>query len=185
MKSLFDEKTQYEIDNWSGRLPKFRLSPVKWRFRLNGAYMSYLDCRSLGMVSAFSGQGDGRNNPFSIAKEKEGPIPMGTYYIIDRESGGRLAWWRDQGASAFTGVDRTKWFALWNGVSGDIANVNGIVRRNFRLHPAGYWGVSEGCITISNGYDFDQIEGYLRSSPPELVVPVGALKAYGTVEVTQ
>ena len=48
-----------------------------------------LTCPGFGSMSAYSGFGDHVDDPGSTALEKEGPLPIGTYYIIDRQSGGR------------------------------------------------------------------------------------------------
>ena len=57
-----------------------------------------------------------------------------------------------------------------------------IKRGNFRLHPKGPRGISEGCITIEAISDFQRVSAVLRSSAPS-VVPGRELKAYGKVVV--
>lgn len=174
----------YNVDTWTGQLPNLRQAPAMWSFRLNGSYVSYLQCHPVGRIPAFSGSGSARNDFKSTNKEGVGPLPLGIYYIVDRQSGGKLGWLKDTTYPAYSGVDRTKWFALWNSVSGDSVTIKGVKRQNFRLHPAGFWGISEGCITITNGYDFEQIERYLRSRSPDLPVPGQVMLAHGFIEVT-
>jgi hypothetical protein len=38
---------------------------------------------------AFSGDGEFRNRQTHMCLPDQGPIPVGTYYILDRQSGGR------------------------------------------------------------------------------------------------
>ena len=96
--------------------------PVKCSFTLNHQTTSILACEDIPhqqpnslRVMAFSGQLTGRDNPDATAKEDIGPIPKGTYYIVDRQSGGHLGflydWWNAHG---FGSTDRAQWFALWN-----------------------------------------------------------------------
>jgi hypothetical protein len=72
---------------------------------------------------------------------------------------------------------------LWNEKTGDATFINGVKRGNFRLHPEGQLRVSEGCITVPSGAEFDRLERYLRSRPPDIPVPGTNDKAYGIVEV--
>jgi hypothetical protein len=44
-------------------------------------------------------------------------------------------------------------------------------------------GLSEGCITVVNGDQFNRLAEYLRLRGPDLPVPGTGFKAYGTVEV--
>ncbi|MFC0574313.1 DUF2778 domain-containing protein [Paraburkholderia solisilvae] len=133
---------------------------------------------------AFSGRGVGRDNPAASALQDIGPIPPGTYYLLDRESGGRMGWlydWVD--SHGYGTTDHTKWFMLWNAKSGDATMVNGVTRGEFRLHPAGRSGLSKGCITVLNPSEFDRLARHIRARPSDLPVPGDARSAYGTVEV--
>jgi hypothetical protein len=62
--------------------------PVYCTFTLDNRETSMLDCLGFGAVPAYSGHGKGRDNPNDGADVGVGPIPPGTYYIIDRQSGG-------------------------------------------------------------------------------------------------
>ena len=55
----------------------------------------------------FSGTGADVNNPKSTDKADAGPLPKGTYYVVDRPTGGRLGGLRDW----LGGKDI--WFALY------------------------------------------------------------------------
>ena len=57
-----------------------------------------------------------------------------------------------------------------------------IERGNFRLHPKGPLGRSEGCITIEKLDDFNAIRKTLKSYPLE-AIPNSELKAYAKVRV--
>nr|WP_244221084.1 tlde1 domain-containing protein [Paraburkholderia aromaticivorans] len=76
-----------------------------------------------------------------------GPLPKGVYYLVDRQSGGFIGPTRDLFNRHGGSTDRRSWFTLWNPVSGDTTNIDGIKRGNFRLHPMGTLRLSEGCIT--------------------------------------
>ncbi|WP_407642193.1 tlde1 domain-containing protein [Caballeronia catudaia] len=100
-----------------------------------------------------------------------------------RQSGGNLGGLRDSIAPRIGSTDHRKWFTLWNPKTGDITNINGVMRRNFRLHPVGERELSEGCITLVNPAEFELLQRFIRRSPPLISVPGSSLKAYGTVEV--
>lgn len=154
-------------------------------FELNKQLTSRFTCMGFGGVVAFSGDGPGLNNPDATGIRDVGPIPTGTYYIVDRESGGFLEPLRD----AWTRMVSVRltirnWFALWHPQTGDHVMVSGVQRGEFRLHPQGDLGLSEGCIVILDPLDFDRLERYLRSAKPEMpILGSRTTKAYGTVEV--
>ncbi|MFM0121452.1 DUF2778 domain-containing protein [Paraburkholderia sp. RL18-101-BIB-B] len=158
--------------------------PVKCTFVLNGKADSVFSCEGTASVAAFSGTGHGRDNPDDTAVENVGPIPKGTYYLVDRQSGRYMGflydWWDAHG---FSSTDRQKWFMLWNPATGDTTNVNGIKRGNFRLHPVGRLGLSHGCITVERQYEFDRLQTFIRLRGQTVPVPGTALRAYGTVDV--
>ena len=130
-------------------------------FELNGQPMSSF---KIGASSfpAFSGLGEHINRRVSACIPSHGPIPPGEYFILDRESGGRLGWLRD----LFSG--RTDWFALYanDGKIDDETWCAEVKRGRFRLHPKGPRGVSEGCIVIDQESDFQLVRAILRSKKP-------------------
>ena len=149
---------------------------------LNDKSMSALVCNGKS-YPAFSGRYGGRNNPADAAVGGVGPIPPGLYYIVDRPVGGRIpgieAWFHD----LISNSDRAHWFALYaKGTLNDFTFVQGVKRGNFRLHPIGREGISEGCITINSQAAFDQLESFLRSQPPAYI-PGTKIRYYGTVTV--
>lgn len=157
---------------------------IQCTFELNNKDTSVLACPGVGPVKAFSGQKRGRDNPSATADEDVGPIPKGTYFIVDRRSGGHLGFLYDLwGAHGYGTTDHRQWFTLWNPRSGDSTFINGVQRGHFRLHPMGPRRLSEGCITVVSPWDFDRLSKYLRSQKPDLPVPHTPFKAYGTVEV--
>jgi Protein of unknown function (DUF2778) len=158
--------------------------PVQCTFRLNNEQTSTLWCSGFGRVAAYSGQLNGRDNPRAIDLKDIGPIPPGKYYLLDRQSGGRMGWFYDWLAQNNIGTtDHTKWFTLWNERTGDMTYVNGVKRGEFRLHPEGPRRLSEGCITVLSLEEFDRLERHIRSRPPDVPVPGTTYRAYGTVEV--
>ncbi|WP_244818178.1 DUF2778 domain-containing protein [Caballeronia sp. Lep1P3] len=156
---------------------------IRCTFTLNNRNTSTLVCSGYGTVEAFSGRMRGRDNPDAITLEGIGPIPKGTYYLVDRQSGGMFGAVHDALSPRLGSTDRTKWFMLWNPKTGDITNIQGVRRGQFRLHPAGDRGLSEGCITLVNPAEFELLQRFIRRSPPLLLLPGTTLKAYGTVTV--
>ena len=108
-----------------------------------------------------------------------GPIPSGTYYIVDRESGGLLGplyealGWRDN------------WFSLYadDGKIDDEIFCEEVKRGNFRLHPTGSRRISRGCITIETQADFNFLRTILKSTQKQ-AIPGSTLLAYGKVVVS-
>lgn len=64
----------------------------------------------------------------------------------------------------------------------DWTFVEGVRRGNFRLHPNGRWGVSDGCITLVSQHQFDRLRDYLLSQPTK-PIPGTSTPYYGTVDV--
>jgi hypothetical protein len=158
--------------------------PINCTFLLNRRATSTLSCPGFGELEAYSGRESGRDNPDAITLEKTGPIPPGTYYLVDRQSGGTMGWMRDLwGKFGYGTTDHTKWFMLWNARSGDHTNINGVKRGEFRLHPEGPARLSEGCITVKDPAGFERLQRYIRRGPPRIPVPGTSLRAYGRVEV--
>jgi len=158
--------------------------PIRCFFTLNGKTISTLHCSGYGTVGAFSGHGHGRDNPVEVATPNIGPIPPGTYYIVDRQSGGSMGWVYDTAGPLLNlTTDRHNWFALLNPATGDTTMINGVRRGQFRLHPDGPHGLSEGCIAVFNPAEFELLQRFIRKSPPHVPVPRSTLMAYGTLEV--
>lgn len=153
-------------------------------FALNGQSTSTLDCVGLGAIVAFSGNGSYVNDPKSTALPNSGPLPAGIYYIVDRQSGGHMGWLNDLLADFVAGTHRVEWFALYrdDGIIDDWTSIDGIRRGHFRLHPAGYWGTSEGCITLPHKSQFDMLRKFLKSQPAG-IIPSTGMKYYGRVLV--
>lgn len=107
-----------------------------------------------------------------------GPIPPGTYFIVDRPSGGVLGFGRD-----WLG-NKGDWFApLADDHSiEDSTLCDKATRGIFRLHPTGPLGLSEGCITIDAVKDFNAIRKQLKALPEE-AIPNSGLTAYAKVIV--
>ncbi|WP_313449212.1 tlde1 domain-containing protein, partial [Atlantibacter hermannii] len=52
---------------------------------------------------------------------------------------------------------------------------------NFRLHPAGYQGISKGCITLPSKNHYTILRNALLSTASVMIS--ASLRAYGTVQV--
>jgi len=149
----------------------------KCTFELNNKPMSAIQIGAFS-VPAFSGLGENANKRPMACIQGAGPIPPGKYYIFDRESGGLLGPLRD----AFTG--RSDWFALYadDGKIDDETLCGSIKRGNFRLHPKGALGRSEGCVVVNNQADFLHLRYILKNTKP-FDVPNTKIKAYGVLTV--
>jgi hypothetical protein len=153
-------------------------------FSLNGQNLSSLVCQGLGSMPAFSGKPGYLNDPAKVAVADNGPLPPGRYYIVDRQSGGRLGWLKEWTADRAAPINRNQWFALYriDGKIDDYTFVEGVRRGNFRLHPIGPRGISKGCITLLSPSQFLRLRTFLLSQEPKLV-PGTNTKYFGTVDV--
>lgn len=111
-----------------------------------------------------------------------GPISRGTYYIVDRKSGGRLGFLGDAVKDVMAGTTRRDWFALYrdDGIIDDKTSINGVVRGAFRLNPVGYWGISEGCAMLLSVATFHCLREFFRDQQP---VRVDGISYYGVLVV--
>jgi len=98
----------------------------------------------------FSGNKQYTNQPGCTDVPNHGAIPAGTYWIVDRPSGGLKSQTITFIKDIVTNVDHNSWFALYrdDGTVNDRTWINGIMRGQFRLHPIGPLGLSEGCVTF-------------------------------------
>lgn len=146
------------------------------RFRLNNRPVSELIVDEIGWFPAFSGNESFRNNVAAQCLEGIGPIPLGKYYIFDRETGGRLG-----GLWDYFG-DKDDWFALYaiDNEIDDAAWCEKVSRGQFRLH---HGGSSDGCITVIDGAQYKILHSMIKSHG---ATPVKSsnLPAYGTLEIT-
>jgi len=146
-------------------------------FKLNNQPMSEFVVGA-HRIPAFSGLDPHINKRISACISGQGPIPPKEYFIVDRESGGRLGWLYD----LFN--ERSDWFALYanDGNVDDSTWCKQVQRGQFRLHPKGVTGRSEGCIVINQTSDFHQLKMILKSSP---AIPISGshLLAWGKVLV--
>ncbi|MFT3931922.1 MAG: DUF2778 domain-containing protein [Spongiibacteraceae bacterium] len=153
------------------------LKVLQCNFELNGQPMSTFKVGAISF-SAFSGLGKRANLRSFACLPGVGPIPPGKYYIIDRQSGGLLGPLRD----IFT--QRSEWFALYAADSkiDDETFCNSVKRGNFRLHPKGVTGRSEGCVVIDSISDFGRLKTMLRGAKQE-IIPGTQISTYGTLKV--
>ncbi|PBQ11190.1 DUF2778 domain-containing protein [Pseudomonas syringae pv. syringae] len=153
-------------------------------FELTGQPMSQLKCSNHESYEAFSGLTGFANDPAAVGDLKQGPLPPGRYYILDRESGGRMGWLREPVSDLFARTDRSHWFSLYrdDGSIDDETVVSNVTRGNFRLHPIGPLGLSEGCVTMTSQLGFDQLSIYLRNMDGDRI-PGSEKKYYGVLDV--
>lgn len=146
-------------------------------FELNNQHMSTFTMAGRSFA-AFSGLAPHVNKRMAICIANAGPIPPGTYYIVDRESGGFLSSLYDVFGQ------RSDWFSLYanDGKINDEMYCNEVKRGNFRLHPKVGRGLSKGCITIDKQSEFNIIRSILKSVKKQ-PIPGSALLAYGKVIV--
>jgi hypothetical protein len=147
-------------------------------FALNGAALSPFKIGSL-QFDAYSGRPPHVNRRASACLVSIGLIPPGRYFIVDRQSGGCLEWFR----SLFS--DHSDWFALYadDARIDDETFCNQVKRGQFRLHAQGPHGISEGCITIVERRDFMHIHGLLKCTRPVPLKTTG-IDSYGVVTVS-
>ncbi|WP_080266970.1 DUF2778 domain-containing protein [Pseudomonas syringae] len=153
-------------------------------FELNSLAISFLKCSNNESYEAFSGLTFVANDPNAVNNANEGPLPPGRYYILDRESGGRLGWLKDPIQDAFARTDRSDWFSLYrdDGHVDDETFVDNVARRNFRMHPVGPMGISEGCVTLMSKSGFYQLSKYLHNMEGDRIKGAGQ-KYFGILDV--
>lgn len=144
-------------------------------FELNSQPMSAFHIGNIS-VPAFSGLKPYVNQRANSCLAHFGPIPPGTYYIVDRKSGGKLGWLWDMAGN------RSEWFGLYadDQQIDDEVFCEEVKRGNFRLHPMVGRGISKGCITIEKQSDFNRIRLMLRNAGTS-AIPGTDLKTYGKI----
>ena len=151
---------------------------IDCKFKLNGKPLSFFQCGATNFP-AFSGLGPHVNKREAMCIPDWGPIPPGSYYIFDRETGGLRGLW----PRIFD--EHSDWFALYaiDKKIDDETYCNKVRRGEFRLHPVGPRRISKGCITINSQSDFQFLRTILKKTKQE-PVPGSKLLAYGKVVVT-
>lgn len=89
---------------------------------------------------------------------------------------------RDLANSIATGSNRDLWFGLYrdDGKFDDVTYINGVMRGAFRLHPAGYRRISNGCITLVSHYDYSVLFNALMATH---TFSLWGMKIYGKIYV--
>lgn len=151
---------------------------VECTFELNGKPMSELKCGP-HKFPAFSGLSSYVNKRMTACVAGFGAIPPGAYYIIDRESGGILGSIRD------TIKNRRDWFSLLadDGKIDDEMICDQVTRGQFRLHPKGSLGISQGCIVIDDAHRFLDLRALLKATTQQKIKGTSVM-TYGRVIVT-
>lgn len=151
---------------------------LDWSFELNNKPISTFKCGAFSFP-AFSGRGQHVNRRVSACIPNNGPIPPGSYYIFDRQSGGVLGAFYDMFGR------HSNWFALYpidKYIDDDEMFCEKVKRGQFRLHPKEGIGISQGCITIESHIDYQRLRAMLKNTKQQ-AVPGSKLLAYGKVVV--
>jgi hypothetical protein len=148
-------------------------------FALNDRPMSTFRIGALS-VPAFSGLGSYVNKRSAACLANLGPIPPGSYFVLDRRQGGLLAPLR-----TLLRRDESRWFALYriDEKIDDETFCDRVRRGEFRLHPKGALGISKGCVVIDKMADFLTIEALLRGTS-SIPVPGTTDQAHGVLVVS-
>jgi len=151
---------------------------------LNGEPLSRLVCDGVS-YDAFSGDAASYVNDVRYQDVPDlGPLPLGRYYILDRESGGLTGWLRDPIQDYFAGTDKSEWLSLYrdDDLVDDNTIINNTQRGAFRIHPIGPRGISQGCVTLFSPLAFVVLRQYIRNRRGE-TLPGKSIKYYGILDV--
>lgn len=150
-----------------------------------GGSVAKLYCAGVGIFPVFSGLAP-LTNRMGCADLKNGPIPPGKYWIVDRPKGGIRSKLKQLEKELRTGNDYDSWFGLYrqDGLIDDSTYIGDTLRNSFRLHPLrpDGTGVSDGCITFFHHADFYLLRAHLLQAHTAFI-PIIELKAYGEIEV--
>jgi hypothetical protein len=149
-----------------------------------------LDVSGVGSFPVFSGLGELANKP-ECSYLENAAVPPGSYWIVDRPSGGARTSAETFFKHAFTGNNYYDWFALYrkDGVVDDYMRFDvgsfHYNRGHFRLHPPrpDGSGISEGCITFFRSVDFYVVRRALLRAHQHMILGGNGLRAYGEVTV--
>jgi hypothetical protein len=126
---------------------------------------------------AYSGNPPYRNVAEATTVATHGPLPEGTYYIVDRP------------VSRFESMlgalaPKSDWFALYrkDAVIDDETMAARTLRGQFRLHPQGPLGSSEGCVTLTSREAFRVLRKRLLNTQKSNI-PGTSIPHYGTITV--
>ena len=80
--------------------------------------------------------------------------------------------------------DKRDWFALYanDDEIDDETWCEQVKRGQFRLHPKGRMGISQGCIVIEHSKDFQSLSAMLKNSEPRTITGT-EIRALGKVTV--
>jgi hypothetical protein len=125
---------------------------------------------------AFSGLGEMRNRRTHMCVPDQGPVPIGTYYILDRQTSLREEFGRNR---------KKDWFSLYakDRVIDDERYCAGVLRGHFRMHAKSGRGISKGCIAIELASDFALLRRLLEATSMEQITGTEWM-SYGTVVVS-
>lgn len=158
------------------------------KFVINDADYSPLSFPGFGTFLAFSGNGAYRNRGACGMIPRQGPVPAGKYWIVDRPEGGLRSQLKagisdiyNHYASGAT-FRHSEWFAIWRD-DWSIDNytwIENVKRGNLRLHPG---VLSEGCITLPYDSNYAMLRNALLRTQKIEIPCMKKLMSYGTIEV--
>lgn len=150
-----------------------------------------LDVGGVGSFPVFSGLGNLVNRSECSFLENA-TVPPGSYWIVDRPTGGLRSRSETWFKHAYTGNNHYDWFALFrkDGVvddymTFDVDRRHHYQRGHFRLHPPrpDGSGISEGCITFFLSQDFYRVRAALLKAHRHRILQGDQLWAYGEITV--
>lgn len=134
------------------------------------------------------------NNDVNCSFKDDAPIPLGTYYITERDPGSLRNQINNFGLEIYRNVfegksnDKSNWFSLINTANQDNSiSVNNHNRGGFKLHPLNSdgSGYSDGCVTLFSYNEFMMLRKALLQHSPSLLKQKNgkATKVYGILTV--
>jgi hypothetical protein len=158
------------------------------KFVINDADYSPLSFPGVGTFLAFSGNGAYRNRGACGMIPRQGPVPAGKYWIVDRPEGGLRSQLKAGISDIYNHYSsgatfrHSEWFAIWrdDGSIDDYTWIENVKRGNFRLHPG---VLSEGCITLPYDSDYARLRNALLRTQKIEIPCMKKLMSYGTIEV--
>ena len=152
-----------------------------------------LVCHGIGTFDVVTGMYAFENDPH-CSDRTNAPIPVGTYYIVEREAGSLRNrfnnWSLETYRNLVKGItnDKSNWFSLISARTLDNSiTVNGHERGGLKLHPLNSdgSGYSDGCVTLYSYNEYLNLRReILKQSTSMLNLRNGStVKCYGTIRV--
>jgi len=134
-------------------------SPLPGMNEVNEQYLEGVACGMNSANSVMSGRGtDSDGNPYGQDVPNKGPIPDGSYYIGNQGSGpsGHSDWYALYGKTSDGSYS-------YNNIPVETSDGGTVNRGGFNLHLG---SISEGCVTVTDGSEWNDITNTLNNTPP-------------------